>query len=80
MNIDAERQAAEIRIRAEVKTGELLSGSEKAKNQHPSAGSATRPAQTLSVIWYGWRVFLTMSLKRSKYRIFGHRRGGGLEA
>ena len=50
MNIDAERQAADIRIRAEVKTGELLSGSEKAKNQHPSAGSATRPAQTLSDI------------------------------
>jgi hypothetical protein len=48
MNFDAERQAADIRIRAEVKTGELLSGSDKAKNQHLSAGSATRPAQTLS--------------------------------
>lgn len=35
MNIDAERQAADIRIRAEVKTGELLSGSDKAQgNRH----------------------------------------------
>ena len=32
MNFDAERQAADIRIRAEVKTGELLSGSDKAKS------------------------------------------------
>ena len=33
MNFDAERQAADIRIRAEVKTGELLSGSEKAQGK-----------------------------------------------
>jgi hypothetical protein len=33
MNIEAEKQAADIRIRAEVKTGELLSGSEKAQGK-----------------------------------------------
>lgn len=32
MNIDAERQAAEIRIRAEVNAGGLLAGSDKAKS------------------------------------------------
>ena len=31
MNIDAERQAADIRIRAEVKTGELLSSDNRIK-------------------------------------------------
>ena len=42
MNIDAEKQAASIRIRAEAKAGKLLTQTEKAKNQY--AGQATRPA------------------------------------
>ena len=40
MNIDAERQATAIRIRAEVKAGGLLAGSDRAK------GAATRSGDT----------------------------------
>ena len=43
MNIDAERQAADIRIRAEVKTGELLSANDDVKKGRRSIQMSDAP-------------------------------------
>ena len=49
MNFDAERQAADIRIRAEVKTGELLSSSEKAQGSLKQGANLPQSSDTTTV-------------------------------